>query len=230
MSQAEQTLLRVMEQILPDLRPSRMRAPKTASALQRKIGGRSAKPRTLRPDPPSEAFIIAVKSLIDERLLVLVRTGSLGELTKGAPPGPGEFAPLPDANGLLSIQEFSSRLQVSDQTVRNREDQGEFFSVLAPARKRGREYPAFQLLDGVRGEPLKQTIAELKDLGGAAKFQFFTTPNDLLGGLTPIRLLVKEQIPSGSDRAVVLLRQSDQARLNTVLTSAKTYASELSAA
>ena len=100
----------------------------------------------------SEWLIKKVKSIVEEYLTELAPGLVSSELGKS---GLFPDEAIPNANGLLSIAEFASRLGVSDQTVRNRENENEVFSLLGPARKRGREYPAFQLMNGIQGAPQK---------------------------------------------------------------------------
>jgi hypothetical protein len=78
---------------------------------------------------------------------------------------------------------------LSDETVRQRERKGELVSVLRPGRKRGREYPVFQTGPGIAGSPLTQVLAARESASGTAAYGFFTSPSDLLGGLTPIEAL-----------------------------------------
>ncbi len=94
----------------------------------------------------------------------------------------------------LSAGELGKALgNLSDETVRLRERSGELFSVLRPGRKRGREYPSFQSWAGIAGKPLTEVLKALgvPSAGSAATaaYGFFTSPNDLLGGLTPVEAL-----------------------------------------
>ena len=131
---------------------------------------------------------------------------------------------------LLSAKEFAVRLGLSDQTVHLREGRQEIFSILAPARKRGREYPSFQLEDKIMGEPLRHILANLHEVSGAEKYQFFTSSNDVLGGLTPVAVLLG--IPTartGTDRAHKLIAMSHESRLTAVLKAATTFVNDLKA-
>ena len=74
--------------------------------------------------------------------------------------------------------------------MRVRERAGELFSVLRTGRKRGREYPAFQAWSGIAGKPLAKVLAALGSASGAVAYGFFTSPTDLLGGVTPIEVLI----------------------------------------
>ncbi|NIF51606.1 hypothetical protein [Burkholderia sp. Ax-1724] len=88
---------------------------------------------------------------------------------------------------------------IGDETVRQRERAGELFSILRPGRKRAREYPALQAWAGITGEPLRQVLKALDEPGCAEAYAFFTSPNDLLGGLTPIEAMLGK---IGSERDV----------------------------
>lgn len=101
-------------------------------------------------------------------------------------------APAPaDPSELLSAIALGKALGgLGDATVRLREQAGELFSILPAGRKRGREYPAFQAWPGIAGQPLARTLAALGQSGGAAAYDFFTSPNDLLDGLTPVEALL----------------------------------------
>ena len=101
----------------------------------------------------------------------------------------------PDATAPLTALELGQALGVSDQTVRGRERAGELFSILRPGRRRGVEYPAFQAWPGIAGEPLAKTLAALASPGGTRAsstlaYAFFSGRTELLGGLTPIEVLL----------------------------------------
>ena len=99
--------------------------------------------------------------------------------------------PTADPTQPLSATELGQALGGrSDETVRQRERAGELFSVLRPGRKRGREYPAFQAWPGIAGAPLAGVLSALGAVGGSVAYGFFTSPTDLLGGLTPIEAML----------------------------------------
>ena len=94
----------------------------------------------------------------------------------------------------------------------------------APARKGGTiifrigrrspswpEIPRVPLFPGIAGEPLQALLKVLGDLGGALIYQFMTSPNDALGGLSPLQLLIKE--PVGDETAAALLALPDAQQL-----------------
>ncbi|MEZ2352136.1 hypothetical protein [Caballeronia sp. RCC_10] len=118
---------------------------------------------------------------------------------------------------------------IGDESVRQREKAGELFSVLRPGRKRGREYPAFQAWTGISGEPLKQVLDALERPEGAAAYAFFTSPSDLLGGLSPVEAMLGTMTSQRSlaDDAAGFLSAPSAERLEAVLQAAKAYAAVL---
>jgi hypothetical protein len=67
----------------------------------------------------------------------------------------------------------------------------------------------------------------LGDLGGALIYQFMTSPNDALGGLSPLQLLIQES--DGDETAAALLALPDAQRLDAVLNCAADFRAELTA-
>lgn len=139
------------------------------------------------------------------------------------------FAARRDPTESLSAVELGRLLGVTDETVRNREQAGELFSILRPGRKRGREYPAFQAWDGVAGEPLKQVLPALGRPSGPAAYGFLTSPQDTLAGLTPLEALVGVTSREVAPEALEFLRSDAGDRLAVVLQAAQTYGSSLAA-
>ena len=141
-------------------------------------------------------------------------------------------APSADPAQPLSAVELGQALGgLSDETVRLRERAGELFSVLRPGRKRGREYPAFQAWQDIAGKPLAQVLAALGPASGTAAYGFFTSPTDLLGGLTPIEALTgKLTNPRDFEPEVQeLLSAGAVERLKGVEEAARAYAAALGA-
>lgn len=138
---------------------------------------------------------------------------------------PTELLPAPDMGKALG--------GLSDETVRQREKAGELFSILRPGRKRGREYPAFQAWPGVGGAPLQKVLAKLRawpTITGADTYGFFSTPTELLGGLTPIEALIGALSPSArpvGDGARNLLAAPDESRLDAVLQAAEAFIAQV---
>lgn len=129
----------------------------------------------------------------------------------------------------LTATEMAKQLNVSDETVRNREQAGELFSFLRSGRKRGREYPVFQTYTGIAGEPLKRVLAALGCPDGAAAYAFFTSPLDSLGGLSPVEALIGATGREVSVEARAFLAAPAGHRLQTVVDAAQTYAATLAA-
>ncbi|WP_157360078.1 hypothetical protein [Caldimonas brevitalea] len=132
-----------------------------------------------------------------------------------------------DSRAALSASDLGRALGgLSDETVRQRERAGELFSILRPGRKRGREYPAFQAWTGIAGEPLNRVLAALGRPNGPSAYLFFTSPIDLLGGLTPIEALLG-RLPLARDlepEAADLLGRTAEERLSSVLRAAEAEA------
>jgi hypothetical protein len=129
----------------------------------------------------------------------------------------------------LTAAELGAVLGVSDETVRNREQAGELFSVLRPGRKRGREYPAFQGWEGIAGEPLKQVLVALERPSGPVAYAFFTTPFDGLGGLTPVQALVGYAAPDADEEVREFAALAASERLVTVIRAARAFAASVAA-
>lgn len=129
----------------------------------------------------------------------------------------------------LSATEMARQLNVSDETVRNREQAGELFSFLRTGRKRGREYPVFQAWKGIAGEPLKRVLAALGRPDGATAYAFFTSPQDTLAGLSPVEALLGATGREVSPEARAFLSGPAEQRLHTVVDAAETYAATLAA-
>lgn len=140
-----------------------------------------------------------------------------------------ELAARRDPAEALSAAQLAAVLGVTDETVRNREAAGELFSILRPGRKRGREYPAFQAWEGVAGAPLKEILIALGRPSGPVAYAFFTSPQDTLGGLSPLEALVGLTPREVSPEAQEFLRSGAPERLEAVVQAAQTYASSLEA-
>ncbi|KND61979.1 hypothetical protein BVER_01483 [Candidatus Burkholderia verschuerenii] len=135
-----------------------------------------------------------------------------------------------DPTRLLSAVAMGQELGgIGDESVRQREKAGELFSVLRPGRKRGREYPVFQAWGGISGEPLKQALDALGRPEGAAAYTFFTSPSDLLAGLSPMEAILGKLTSQRvlADDAAQFLSASPAERLEAVLQAAKAYAAVL---
>ena len=132
---------------------------------------------------------------------------------------------------LTAAQLGQSLGDLGDESVRQRERAGKLFSVLRPGRKRGREYPAFQAWPGIVGEPLERVLSALGPASGANAYGFFTSPTDLLGGLTPIEVMLGKPLSSRKleREATQLLSSASPERLTSVEKAAAAIAAQLSA-
>jgi hypothetical protein len=175
----------------------------------------------------SEDILTLLEQIIDIR--VAQQVGLLVDVAKRAKvEGPQASSSRVDPSIMLTASEFGLRLgELSDETVRQREKAGQLFSVLVEGRKRGRKYPEFQLHPDIAGEPLQALLKALGDVGGALIYQFMTSPNDALGGLSPLQLLIKE--PGGDEMAASLLTLPDAERLDAVLDCAADFRAEVTA-
>lgn len=135
-------------------------------------------------------------------------------------------SPVEDPTSPLSATALGRALGgLSDETVRQRERSGELFSILRPGRKRGREYPAFQAWPGMAGEPLARILAALRPVSSTEAYGFFTSPTELLGGLTPIEATVGQLTSARQlDAETIKLLQADpQKRLAIVVKAAEAF-------
>lgn len=120
---------------------------------------------------------------------------------------------------------------LGEDSVRIRERDRKLFAIMRPGRRRGREYPAFQTWDGIVGKPLERVLKALSDAGGGETYGFFTSPNDLLDGLTPIEVLLGKRTNEASvsaDALALLAAKSDE-RIAAVEAAAQATAADLAA-
>lgn len=184
------------------------------------------------PDPTAAVLLNCVEILVDCHL---------AHVMLAAQPLPAEENPTPNGERLdattdpvtpLSAHELGVALgNYTDQTVRQRERDGKLFSILRPGRKRGAEYPAFQAWDGIKGEPLERVLRRLFPEGpvsGPSAYGFFTSPSELLGGLTPVEALTGELAKHRKvgPPALELLAAPHDERLRHVLAAAEVFCSE----
>ncbi|RQP23699.1 hypothetical protein [Piscinibacter terrae] len=121
---------------------------------------------------------------------------------------------------MLNARDVGIRLgNLSDQTVRIREKEGKLFSILRPNRQRGREYPEYQLENGIQGRALNAVLRVFAERAGEEIHAFFTTPLQILGELTPLEVLRGVAFVNGP--ADQLLVQSPEQRLAVVLEAAQ---------
>ena len=136
---------------------------------------------------------------------------------------PGTDGPTTASMRMLGAREVGVRLgNLSDQTVRIREKERKLFSLLRPNRRRGREYPEYQLDTGVHGRPLNAVLRVFGDASGEQVHAFFITRLAWLGDLTPLEVL-KGAAFSGGGADQVLVQPPEQ-RLAAVLDAAREFA------
>lgn len=134
--------------------------------------------------------------------------------------------PLHDADPMesLTVAELAQALQVGAAEVLQKENEGELFSVVFPRISPHRAFPAFQAWPGVAGQPLIAVLEALatKVHGGTLAYGFFGGRNDLIGGLTPLEMLIGGLTTSRSLDTWVIdaLELSAKDRLAAVLNAA----------
>ena len=118
---------------------------------------------------------------------------------------------------------------VDPRDLRTLEMGGTVICISRTDRGVQREYPAFQVWPGIAGEPIQRIISALSTYAPAdsvGTYGFFTSPDKLLGELTPIEVLLGRLLsPRGRyPEAMELLEWSPDRRLEAVLGSAKALA------
>jgi hypothetical protein len=138
-----------------------------------------------------------------------------------------------DPSQVLSANELGQALgDIGHATVHRWENSGELFSIQRPGPSLGREYPAFQAWGCMADGTLPQVLAKLgapSSAVGADAYGFFTSPTDLLGGLTPIETLLSSLTTSREVNVATLkfLDQSPEERRAAVFKAAEAYAADL---
>ena len=88
---------------------------------------------------------------------------------------------------MLNSHDLAGKLGVSRETVNQRRRHGQLLALQHEGR--GFRYPAWQIEPGVR-DAMKAVLAELgKGADCWSAYLFFTQPNPLLGGATPLQAL-----------------------------------------
>jgi hypothetical protein len=171
---------------------------------------------------------VTVDARVVQRQLELKRATSVHTEGRAQAPSLAVVDPIEP----LSAAELGQALGgLSDETVRQRERAGELFSVLRPGRKRGREYPAFQAWPGIAGEPLTKVLVTLRPSSASAAYGFFTSPTDLLAGLTPIEATLGRLTSARAldADATDLLAAAQAVRIAAVMKAAEAYAASQAA-
>lgn len=131
----------------------------------------------------------------------------------------------------LSAADLGGALGVDEDEVRLRERDRKLFSVLRERRSREPEYPAFQSWEGIAGQPLANVLKCFGHASSTAVYGFFTSTTDLLGGLTPIEVMLGRLTFSRSldISAYQLLRAAHADRLGAVSKAAEALAAKFDA-
>lgn len=130
---------------------------------------------------------------------------------------------------LLTAKQLGQQLNgLSEDMVWLREKDGGLFSVLPPGRRRGRLYPAFQVLDGVIGEPIACVLQALKGLPGERQWAFFQQRRCDLERLSAVEVMLGRTVEPRdvSTQAIKLAEAEGDERLHRVLTSALLFRRE----
>lgn len=172
---------------------------------------------------------LTIEIRVLERSIQVLR--ARGELRAETPIAKEDAEPLGDPVATLSATEFGQLIGLGDESVRQRERAGKLFSILHPARKRGREYPVFQSWPEIAGKPLERALAALGSTNGADAYAFFTSVTDLLGDLSPIEVLLGKPLSARKldADATRLLKAPKEDRILAVEKAAASAAAQLSA-
>ncbi len=93
------------------------------------------------------------------------------------------------SGGALSSEQVAEVLGISRQAVDKRRSSNQLLALTQG--RRGYSYPSFQFEDGKTIGGLEEVLARLKSLDPWMQMVFFTSPNERLGGKTPIEELKK---------------------------------------
>jgi hypothetical protein len=93
------------------------------------------------------------------------------------------------SGGALSSEQVAEVLGISRQAVDKRRSSNQLLALTQG--RRGYSYPSFQFEDGKTIRGLEDVLAQLKALDPWMQMVFFTSPNERLGGKTPIESLQK---------------------------------------
>ncbi|MBZ2682148.1 hypothetical protein IPR78_22290 [Xanthomonas perforans] len=95
-----------------------------------------------------------------------------------------------DPTETLGAEAMAEKLRISGETLRRREKERRFFSILQPARRRGREYPAFQAWPEIDLNALAKVLQALPKESGGSLYGFFLARNEYLSDLSPLEVLI----------------------------------------
>jgi hypothetical protein len=94
---------------------------------------------------------------------------------------------LKTAGGALTSEKVAEVLKISRQAVDKRRASNQLLALTQG--RRGYSYPSFQFDEGGTLKGLEDVLGELKALDPWMQLNFFTRPNERLGGNTPIEAL-----------------------------------------
>jgi hypothetical protein len=94
---------------------------------------------------------------------------------------------LETAGGALTSEQAAELLGISRQAVDKRRASNQLLALTQG--KRGYSYPSFQFEDGKAVPGFEEVLAELKEVDPWMQMVFFTSPNERLGGKTPVERL-----------------------------------------
>ena len=124
--------------------------------------------------------------LNDQELLALFRKTAHSSLLK-----------LVQNRAVITAEELALAVGVSQQDLCEAVQAGRLFRVEVDGRL---YYPAFYAAQDIDRTRLERVIKVLSGLGGWSQWQFFTTPKNSLGNITPLQALKRK----GMFKAVVL--------------------------
>lgn len=128
-----------------------------------------------------------------------------------------------DYGATLTAKKFGAAIGLGEDMVRIKEKKFEIFSIIAPGRKRGRRYPAFQAWTDFTKDSQFAALIRTKFAGqGSEAYMFFMVTNPDLAHLSPIEawvgdLKVQRHI---SDDAAEFLRLDRTERIQSVINAA----------
>ncbi|MGF6939974.1 hypothetical protein OKW41_009136 [Paraburkholderia sp. UCT70] len=92
---------------------------------------------------------------------------------------------------LLPAEDFCKAAGITEQKLSEEVASCRVFTVEFESKQ---YYPIFALSNLVDRRDFAKVVRRLGDSTGWGKWKFFTTPSESLGGLTPLRLLMREEV------------------------------------
>lgn len=194
-----------------------------------------APPEKSRGMSPNRTTAAMISVPMDQWQALLKRVSDIEAWAKRHTPAALSFGDRTDwestqVDSMLDAEQARQKLSLADANqVRARAREGKIFGLLAPGRMRGTKFPAWQFHSAVIGEPLRQTLSALAELGleGWAIHEFFEEPRVALHGLSAREVLLGAA-DSGEPKpkARALLQDTAKQRLARVLTAIEEYSHE----